>query len=87
MTPKELDNLIASKNWTADIIDNTDRYLVPDKIRYALVASLHDESLADPDRHDLPIWIHLAAQDKAKADKRTAHKFDRLHGTELYLNC
>ena len=76
MTPKELDNQIASKNWTADIIDNTDRYLVPDKIRYALVASLHDDSLADPDRHDLPIWIHLAAQDKAKADKRTAHKFD-----------
>lgn len=76
MTPKELDNLISSKNWKADIIDDKDCYLVPDKIRYALVASLQDDSLADPDRHDLPVWIHLAAQDKAKADTRTAHKYD-----------
>lgn len=76
MTPKELDNLISAKNWKADIIDDNDCYLVPNKIRYALVASLQDDSLADPDRHDLPIWIHLAAQDKAKADTRTAHKYD-----------
>ena len=53
-----------------------DQHTLPRKIRYALVVSLQDPSLADYSDYTVPYWINNEAQHKLKADERFAHQFD-----------
>ncbi len=76
MTANELDQFIQQNDWkTAPWEENGD-HVIPNKIQYALVASLQDDSLADPNEFNAPYWIHQLAESKARADYRTIHQFD-----------
>ena len=62
---------------TAQELDNrVDPYSLPDKIRYALAVSLHDETLIAQDNNSCPYWIQSELKRKATADERFAHQFD-----------
>lgn len=51
-------------------------FALPNKIRYALAVSLHDETLIAPDNDSCPYWIQSELNRKAQADERFAHQFD-----------
>ena len=63
MTAQELDKKI-------------DPFDLPDKIRYALAVSLHDETLTAPDNYSCPYWIRSELKRKAEADERFMHQYD-----------
>lgn len=74
MTAIELHNIFLQNNWTAERPLDSNNYEVPEKIRYALVASLTD--LNDITRQDVPRWMIDLAMRKAKADYRSMHRYD-----------
>lgn len=79
MTAQELDKVFEQNKWGGwdfRLRDDEAEYTPPHKIRYALVASLQDGSLADPNNFRIPSWIHIQAMNKAKADERTVQQFD-----------
>ncbi|MBR5677901.1 MAG: hypothetical protein IKX20_07170 [Paludibacteraceae bacterium] len=77
MTAHELNNVFEQNNWDGwDTFENDEKYSPSHKIRYALVASLQDESLAEPNNFRIPSWIRVQVEHKAKADQRTIHQFD-----------
>lgn len=74
MTAIELHNIFLQNNWTAERPLDSNNYEVPEKIRYALVASLTD--LNDITRQDVPRSMVDLAMRKAKADYRSMHRYD-----------
>ena len=75
MTAQELNNQLIQHQWTGDPYWNNGEHVIPGKIRYAMVLSLQDPSLAE-DRTDAPSWIYFEAKNKVKADERFAHQYD-----------
>jgi hypothetical protein len=75
MTAHELNDQLIRHQWTGDPYWNNGEYIIPRKIRYALVLSLQDPSLAD-ETSDAPLWIGYEADNKVKADERFAHQYD-----------
>ena len=75
MTAQELNNQFIQHEWSGDSYWNRGRYIIPAKIRYALVLSLQDPTLAEFNE-DVPFWIYLDAGNRVKADERFAHQYD-----------
>lgn len=62
---------------TAQELDKrVDPFAIPDKIRYALAASLYDETLIAPDNYSCPYWIQAELKRKVQADERFAHQYN-----------
>ena len=74
MTATELYKIFLQNNWAAEEPLDSNNYEVPEKIRYALVASLAD--LNDITRQDVPRWMVDLAMRKAKVDYRNKHRYD-----------
>lgn len=62
---------------TAEELDKrVNPFAIPNKIRYALAVSLHDETLIASDNYSCPYWIQSELKRKANADERFAHQYD-----------
>jgi len=76
MTPIELHQIFQQNNWQTDSYSQNKGYLPPEKIRYALVASLGTDNPDSPYEGDYPWWVMDMANRKANADKRNLHRYD-----------
>ena len=77
MKAQELESIFQQNKWSGwDYTEDKSEYIPPQKIRYALVASLRDDAIHGPNIFAIPGWIRDHAERKAKADERTVHQFD-----------
>lgn len=75
MTAHELNEQLIQHNWTGDLSETKGKYVIPSKMRYALVLSLNDPSLAEQ-TSCIPYWMHYETQNMLKANERFAHQYD-----------
>lgn len=75
MTPLELDNILRKNKWETHSYPSEDGYVLPEKIQYALAASVDNDTDI---RHGLqcPYWIADKIDRKRRAAEKTLHQFD-----------
>lgn len=76
MKAQELNDTLLQQGLTGGYTTDSDKYVIPSKIRYALVISLQDPSLAEEENTRVPFWIQNEAQSMLKANERFAHQYD-----------
>lgn len=74
MTATDLYNIFLQNNWAAEEPLDSNNYEVPEKIRYALVASLGNPNAID--WQDAPRWMIDMVRRREKADYNRSHRYD-----------